>query len=151
MQSRGPRGRARTRSDVAQTPIAPPGGAPPAVPQPQPAVPAEGRGRGVSGISETEPTTSPSQHSPTESGISPTESSPPKSPPKGPAPLGRAAMRGKIAAPGTTTETMPIDTLAKMTLQESGDVQETLRRPAYQIEAVPVTRPPTCVDKKGKI
>ncbi len=143
MSGRGPRGRARTRSDVAQSAVT------------GMAEAAEtGRGRGIPpSAQEAEPLVP--GRSPTGSG-SPTgssndngsgKSSPPQAQPVS---VGRAAIRGKSGQPTGMIETGLIEPLERLSLLATGEAGEERQPARRQIEFVPVTKPESCKDKRGK-
>lgn len=146
MSGRGPRGRARSRTDTAQAPI------------PAPTSEAEsGRGRGIVPATTEQAPAAAGGGSPTGSGSgsgsggSPTSgagtaSDKSRESPPQPA-VGRAATRGKPAIqPQGPLETGLLDPLSRLSLQ--GEHQEQRRQ--REIELVPLTKPLTCTDKKGK-
>ncbi len=141
MTGRGPRGRARSRpAESANQPSSEPT-EPPIVP------PSEGgRGRGLAGRTEppaSESTTSASGHSPTSSDEKKSDGSPPKVV----ASIGRAAMRGKKNAPASVDSNL-VEPLTRMHLQSEVSEGERQGQKTY-FETVPITRPPTCTDKRG--
>ena len=145
MSGRGPRGRARNRSDTVQAPNA------------QVAAEAEsGRGRGLPPVTQPvvpvaaggSPTGSGSGSggSPTSgngNGSDKSHDSPPQPS------VGRAATRGKTSIqPLGIQETGLIDPISRLSLKEGEQPEHQRRR---EIDAVPYMRPPSCLEKRGKL